>query len=623
MPADSLSPLVSPLVYVSYAWRSRAPAGQEAELSPADDREAIVDELCKVLDQEDQLVVGRDKKLVRTGDLIKDFAGEIVRGGLILAVISHKSLRSDWCMVQELLQAFRRRNFEPEEFGPDVLALVLEDALNDLRNPLELIKHWVARLEQEQELMQLADPDRRGSPESWKGVDQLAELRGKLLDLLRALRIRAMPRGAEAIREKNFQAIRALVLQRLAEKDILGKRQVSTPGNNKSSERRHVFISYTRVDREWVDRLKLMMAPLLRATGLELRLWDDSQILLGTKWRDAIESALAEAKVALLLVSAEYLASEFVMDQEVPKLLAAAEEDGLHVLWVCLSPCPVTLTPICNYQALLPPSPTLAEMAEPKWRAALLSIAEGIHAALLAPAPEAEQAPQDEDPAPQPLEDDDAALSPERMIHWRIRCRIWREPLAEAVDLPMAWIPSDMAKTGGEFLLGVEPVSLRQWQVVAGWPQQDERLSPDPAGPADLDQPVTGISQEQALEFCRRLAVHSGRYYELPSEEQWEHACRAGSASPFSWGESGRATWRGPPPTLGGCASCMAPSGNGAVAGLCGVAPGWSLWSVARPAAAPLPATLRLPWLWACGCVACPLELRTTNWRPQSASGAR
>jgi len=223
VPADLLSPLVSPLVYVSYAWRSRAPVGQEAELSPADDREAIVDELCQALDQEDQLVVGRDKKLVKTGDSIVEFAGEIARGGLILAVISHKSLRSDWCMVQELLQAFRRRNFDPEEFGSDVLALVLEDALDDLRDPMELVKHWVARLKQEQELMELADPDRTGSPESWKGVDQLAELRSKLPDLLRALRIRAMPRGAEAIREKGFQAIRALVRQRLKEKGLAGQ----------------------------------------------------------------------------------------------------------------------------------------------------------------------------------------------------------------------------------------------------------------------------------------------------------------------------------------------------------------------------------------------------------------
>jgi hypothetical protein len=207
-----------PLVYVSYAWRSRSPDGQAAQLSPSDDREAIVDELCRVLDEEDQIVVGRDKKLVKIGDSIVDFACEIASGCLILAVISHKSLRSDWCMVHELLQAFRRRNFDLEEFGTDVLALVLEDALDDLRDPRELVKHWSARLEQEQELMQLADPDKKESPESWKVVNQMVELRGKLPDLIRALSNRAMLRGAEAIREKGFHAIRKLVRQRLEDK---------------------------------------------------------------------------------------------------------------------------------------------------------------------------------------------------------------------------------------------------------------------------------------------------------------------------------------------------------------------------------------------------------------------
>jgi hypothetical protein len=113
-------PDTKPLVYVSYAWRSRNHA-DEAEAQPAEspDREQLVDDLCHVLAQEDGIIVGRDKQLMKLGDSIEEFAADIADSRLIIAVISKKSLRSDWCMKDELLQAFRRRNFDPEDFGEE------------------------------------------------------------------------------------------------------------------------------------------------------------------------------------------------------------------------------------------------------------------------------------------------------------------------------------------------------------------------------------------------------------------------------------------------------------------------------------------------------------------------
>jgi hypothetical protein len=109
-------------------------------------------------------------------------------------------------------------------------------------------------------------------------------------------------------------------------------------------ERDQLFISYSHVDREWVERLQTMIRPLVRSHGL--RLWDDSQIQPGDKWREEIETALAAAKVALLLVSSDFLASEFVTNSELPQLLTAAEEEGLRILWVPLRPSLVRRTPI-------------------------------------------------------------------------------------------------------------------------------------------------------------------------------------------------------------------------------------------------------------------------------------
>jgi len=144
-------------------------------------------------------------------------------------------------------------------------------------------------------------------------------------------------------------------------------------------ERRHVFISYCRVDRAWVERIRQVMAPLLRQDGNNVQLWDDGQIQPGENWLMEIETALARAQVALLLVSAEFLASEFVMGKEVPALLRAAEFEGVTILWVALSPCLVQHTAIHAFQAVLPPEETLDAMGLPQQRLALVRIAEAVH----------------------------------------------------------------------------------------------------------------------------------------------------------------------------------------------------------------------------------------------------
>ena len=147
------------------------------------------------------------------------------------------------------------------------------------------------------------------------------------------------------------------------------------------SSRRHVFISYSHADRQWVERLKTMMAPLLRAGQPRLLLWDDSQIAPGSPWRQEIETALEQARVALLLVSDAFLASEFVMNEEVPKLLAAAKHNGVRILWVSVSPCLVEHTPLHAYQAVLPLERALEELSPPDQKRALKRIAETILAA--------------------------------------------------------------------------------------------------------------------------------------------------------------------------------------------------------------------------------------------------
>jgi len=148
----------------------------------------------------------------------------------------------------------------------------------------------------------------------------------------------------------------------------------------------------------------------------------------------------------------------------------------------------------------------------------------------------------------------------------------WQEPLGAEVALEMVPIPA------GEFLMGSPddeparlsyegpqhwvrlapfslartPITQAQWRQVANWqpapgdPPWERQLDPDPSfskgefpgirRPEQDRRPVERVSWFDAQEFCRRLSRRTGRTYTLPSESQWEYACRAGTTTPYAFG---------------------------------------------------------------------------------------
>ena len=88
------------------------------------------------------------------------------------------------------------------------------------------------------------------------------------------------------------------------------------------------------------------------------------------------------------------------------------------------------------------------------------------------------------------------------------------------------------------FYLGKYPVTQAQWRAVAALPQVERALKPESSHFKGANRPVESISWDDAVEFCRRLSRHSGRDYRLPSEAEWEYACRAGTTTPFYFGDT-------------------------------------------------------------------------------------
>lgn len=88
------------------------------------------------------------------------------------------------------------------------------------------------------------------------------------------------------------------------------------------------------------------------------------------------------------------------------------------------------------------------------------------------------------------------------------------------------------------FLIGKYPVTQAQWRIVAKLPQIKRELFGEPSHFKGDNRPVECVSWLDAVEFCDRLFIYTGKSYRLPSEAEWEYACRGNSQTPFAYGET-------------------------------------------------------------------------------------
>ncbi len=126
-----------------------------------------------------------------------------------------------------------------------------------------------------------------------------------------------------------------------AEQRAASTTQVSSRATMDKTETSHsmrvkVFVGYNQCDESWLKRLRVHLKPQERDYALDI--WDESKIVAGSTWRDEIDLAIQTAKVAALLISVDFLASELIISNELPPLLNPARKDGAVVMPLMVGP---------------------------------------------------------------------------------------------------------------------------------------------------------------------------------------------------------------------------------------------------------------------------------------------
>ncbi len=142
--------------------------------------------------------------------------------------------------------------------------------------------------------------------------------------------------------------------------------------------RKGIFISYSHEDEFWLKRLMDFLKPLIRE---DVHVWNDTMIPAGSDWKKAIEDAIYHSRVAVLLVSQNFIASEFIYREELPYILENTSR-GLTVIWIAVGYSMFLQTPLAQFQAGNDPARPLQSLSDADRDKVLVDIANKIASAV-------------------------------------------------------------------------------------------------------------------------------------------------------------------------------------------------------------------------------------------------
>jgi formylglycine-generating enzyme required for sulfatase activity len=342
-----------------------------------------------------------------------------------------------------------------------------------------------------------------------------------------------------------------------------------------------IFYSYARKDRELRDTLDNHLAALQAAGRVET--WHDLQLEPGIEWEPDLLARLKAADIILLLISVDFMASKYCYSTELRLAIDRHNAGQAKVIPVILRPCDWNhdYVPFSKLNVLPPGAKPVTSWPDPDEAYAIVAVkiretVDALKAAALEQVRQEELARVAAEQARQQQEQQRLAAEAEaeqarkmqleqdlereqgrifsfttarvtgqgevERTEQQARLRVFE--LGVGVDLEMVYVP------GGSFLMGSNEVSYEQpiHQVtlsafhIGRYPvtqaQYQAVMGKNPSHFKGNDRyPVESVSWRDAMEFCAKLSAANGGIFTLPSEAQWEYACRAGTESWFAYGD--------------------------------------------------------------------------------------
>lgn len=270
--------------------------------------------------------------------------------------------------------------------------------------------------------------------------------------------------------------------------------------------KRQIFVSYSHGDKKWLDKLMTFLRPFEREA--ELRVWSDKEIKPGSNWHADIQKALNEAEAAILLISQDFLASDYIASNELPQLLSAANERGLHIYPVIVSSCFLKNSPLSSFQAVNSPEYPLDKLNKAKQSEIFKRLAETIDELLkVALVGVTEEWLEKFRSRFVPIAAGGSYVFGDNGLHSKAHALVEHEKHVDS------------------FRLGQYVVTQSEWFDLMNtrpWVNQKNTRYGD-------NNPAVWVNWYQAFDFVGKINKTDPQFdYRLPTEAEWEYAARGG-----------------------------------------------------------------------------------------------